>query len=617
MRERGLVRQVKAKAMVSIEREDSRRELSRDVAVRVDMGRLRSPGVSLFLARPDFARTGLPDSIRSSVQTLLRGIAERILVGPVLRRIPLVRRRVRALLRGRGRAREERAALGNFLELAAVTGAAAGDPSKAPLLLVLVLLRPASPDDCAAVLNGELATLLIADAEDRVLLAPGPPAQGWLARLFSWWPGRRGSPRWRRRRILRALSRAGLRLGDPAHNAGRFVAAADYLDVVNELTLLFLDLVPQAPDANDNRAALADTEDDYFSLLLDRLAGAGPGAAASDPAPDLTDAPHLGGFNPGSYAPPPPARTDLARWYWNRAPILEAYPELKIRKLDRIERDVVGLQRVETREAVAEGRRLDRPLRHRPFHPADDDPADVDFSQILISADAPIVDCVTFGVGRAHPAVPVPVEKRWTTLRECKRREIALVEIEFDVAKLAIGSDLFDQILFIRDSSGSMGGFGSGTPLDCVTLGVFSVMKTLEARGLTRRFKYGAIDFSNSTQFSGYVDWDNRAAFERVLLTQQNGGTTVDMNVVHKALSGTDRTLVLFLSDGALEVRGGTTTELVGLLAQHQTYVVASAGSVSNFCRECADARITTLLLDRIEQVGTVFTSIATRAEQA
>jgi hypothetical protein len=159
-----------------------------------------------------------------------------------------------------------------------------------------------------------------------------------------------------------------------------------------------------------------------------------------------------------------------------------------------------------------------------------------------------------------------------------------------------------------------MGGFREGTPLDCVSLGVFSVLKTLDARRLTRRFRYGAIDFSNSTQFSGYVGWDDRAAFDRVVLTQQNGGTTVDVSVVRRALAGPERTLVLFLSDGELSVSNGTPDELVRLLQGHTAYVIASAENVSSFCKQCADAGITTLLLDQLDHVATVFSTITAGA---
>jgi hypothetical protein len=409
---------------------------------------------------------------------------------------------------------------------------------------------------------------------------------------------------------MAALAACDLLPGDAIHNTKRFLEVPDYLDVVSELARLFVDLVPAAGAEEDDRP-LPDTEEEFLALLLGRLSADHPnlGAPGSSPPPDGD--PNIGGFNPGSGSPPPPARLDLAQWYWSRAPILDALPDLKIRKLDKIERDVVGLERVQTRESVSHGVKLERPLRHRAFRPVEDDPAEIDFSHVMVSGDVPIVDYLTFGVGRIHPAIAVPVERRWSTLRETLRRETALVEIEFDVANLAGGADLFDQILFVRDSSGSMGGFKEGTPLDCVTLGVFSVLKTLEFREEARRFRYGAVDFSNSTHFSGYVGWDNRDEFERVVLTGQNGGTTVDVGVVREALSGPDRTLVLFLSDGELAVSAGTPDELITLLMKHSPYVVA-AGGLSTFCKQCADAGIVTLILDRIDSVATVFSAIAT-----
>jgi hypothetical protein len=120
------------------------------------------------------------------------------------------------------------------------------------------------------------------------------------------------------------------------------------------------------------------------------------------------------------------------------------------------------------------------------------------------------------------------------------------------------------------------------------------------------------MDFSDHTRWSGFVPWHARAKFERIAIAEQNGGTSLDWPTFRSALGHGPRSIVLFLTDGALSVSRGSQADVIALLKQHATYVIAAGGDLSCFCKAAAEAGITTLRLADIADVGRVFSAIVT-----
>jgi hypothetical protein len=166
------------------------------------------------------------------------------------------------------------------------------------------------------------------------------------------------------------------------------------------------------------------------------------------------------------------------------------------------------------------------------------------------------------------------------------------------------------QVLFVRDSSASMGGLVDGAPLDVVTLAVFSVIKTLDATGRSVGMRFGFADFSDRTLWSGWVRRESFRRFEKVALTNQEGGTTLDVSVLDAALRNQPRTLILLMTDGELSLTNGNENDLTALLTDHQSFVMASHHAVRGFCGHAASAGVTTLLLPSLADIEPVFATL-------
>jgi hypothetical protein len=322
------------------------------------------------------------------------------------------------------------------------------------------------------------------------------------------------------------------------------------------------------------------------------------------------------GFTPGDpHAPPAGSFEELSAWYWARATPLLGDPKVVVTRLETRERSVPQLERARIREASSLALALPRSLRRSALTP-EDDASQADFSDVRAAEQRPHVNGVTFGIGRVFASFPFPFHTTHTVLRQGFRLEKLVVKSKSTVSELGGDADSCRRILLVRDSSGSMGGFHLGSNLDRVTLGVYCLLKTLQVQGRQRDYQLGAVDFSDTTRFSGYQSWSKLEAFERVLLSAQCGGTTLDVSVLKEALRGDERTLVLFLSDGGLEVRNGDVDETIRLLQQHASYVIAAEHGISSFCAATAQANLPTLLLDRLEHVGTVFGALVSSASE-
>ncbi|HEY3497178.1 MAG TPA: hypothetical protein VGK73_20920 [Polyangiaceae bacterium] len=522
-----------------------------------------------------------------------RALAEWMSLARERRRAKLV---ADLFLRGTADRLRAEAVLRRYLGVAVMARTCASDPTRRASLVALAVANAttAGPGARSEWLEALLVVSVLGDLRDRLFVARAQRQHlsPWVCLID-------------RLRLKRFLARTGLRRGRPELVYGRFLEDADFLRVAEAFLRLFCRLRKGLlPGSHETSALVAE------SATLETILGHG-----SAPPLAETRQPSESGFTPGNLlASLPPPHKELSAWYWSRAPVLPVPPRQTVTRINRTERDVAELKRCESRESRSLALPLAaRPLRHRPVR-EDDDPCDIDFSHLCVADELAVSDGMSFGVGAAFPAAAVPYELRRAHVREGVRRETVLVRTEIELGQLGGDAASVERILFIRDSSGSMGGFVEGTKLDGVTLGIYSVLKTLLAFGKHKRFEYGAVDFSNCTHFSGFVRWSALDALEDVALLQQNGGTTLDLGVISRALEAGRETLVLLLTDGALQVRGGTEAELLQLLQKHVTYVIAAEQAVASFCGKAAAAGITTLLLDRFEHVVPVFSAVVAGA---
>ncbi len=100
---------------------------------------------------------------------------------------------------------------------------------------------------------------------------------------------------------------------------------------------------------------------------------------------------------------------------------------------------------------------------------------------------------------------------------------------------------LFDNVVFIVDSSGSMGVtkyVDSGSSYDIVCTSFYGLLDGLEKASdySDRQIDVGLVNFSSSTKWSGFYDVkdvvkDHRNEFKKQLLTPEGGGSTLDCTV--------------------------------------------------------------------------------------
>ncbi len=112
--------------------------------------------------------------------------------------------------------------------------------------------------------------------------------------------------------------------------------------------------------------------------------------------------------------------------------------------------------------------------------------------------------------------------------------------------------------LFINDVSGSMNWSGEpmdGSPYDMSLRSIYSVMKYIETQGSERDVQYGLIQFSGSTNWSGWKPHRDMYDMRRQLFTgYEGGGTELNTDIVRQALSQNPnrRMIVFMVTDGQI-----------------------------------------------------------------
>lgn len=543
--------------------------------------RLRSAALTAWRARHEIETTQLGDTVAAGYRLVLRAAGELLTTPAAASRSPAVRETMQQATSSPERAEH---AQRRYYELAALAHAAANatDPSqRAALAATAVSLlgehnRSADPELDHTVLT--VAAELLGEPL-RGRLVPSTTRRDLL--LHPVRSLRRAIRRMRLRRWLR------IHLPSARAAASRMLQDDDCLHVVRAFA----------------RAAFGRAT--FSSVAFT------PSKGAESPLAVLLRPLVGGGFSPGDpNAQTPRTHDELLAWYWSRAKVLRTKTPV-VRRLEAVVREVATLERITARETTTFGLPLPRGLRHREFRP-DDDVGTLDCSIVLPTGELPLVGhALTFGVPSLVPTVSIPVHRVRTHVAAGVRKEQVLVQTA--TRKLsALSSELDDvqRVLFIRDSSGSMAGLVAGSSLDAVTVGIFSVLKTLAVTGAGQRMRFGLLDFSDRTEFSGWVAIDELRAVEQLALQPQDGGTTLDAKGLRDALAKQPRTLVLLMTDGALHIAGGSGTEVIALLSAQRTFVIAAAQAVSGFCEQAARAGIETLVLPSLAMIEDVFAGL-------
>ena len=543
--------------------------------------RLRNSAFEAWRNEHGFATNDLGDTVAAGYRIVVHAASELLTSPTAASRVPALRETMR---QAAGDEKRAELALRRYLELATLAYAAAraSDANdRARLMAAAVSMLGEHNHGVESDLDH--ATLAVA-VELIVGSLSGPFVNSSTWSDFLWHPVKTLRRKIRCVKLLRWLRLYLPRLQDAA---SRMLPDDNYLAVARGFA----------------RAALGGRA--FLSVAFS------PSSEAESPLDILLRPQVNGGFSPGDpHAEAPHTHNELIAWYWSRAKVLRTMAPL-IRRLEEVSREVSTLERVTAHEKTSFGLPLSRALRHRAFRP-DDDLESLDFSTVLPCAELSLVgDALTFGTPTLTPMINVPMLRIRTHVAAGSRTEKVIVQsAAHRLSALSSNLDDIECVLFIRDSSGSMAGLVPGSSLDAVTLGIFSVLKTLAATGAAQRMRFGLLDFSDRTVFSGWVAIDRLGPIEHLAVRPQGGGTSFDVTELNHALSGKPRALVLLMTDGALAVEHGTDAEAVALLGGQRTFVIAAAQAVSGFCEKAAQAGIETLVLPTLSAIEEVFAGL-------
>ncbi|HHF98400.1 MAG TPA: VWA domain-containing protein [Candidatus Aerophobetes bacterium] len=137
----------------------------------------------------------------------------------------------------------------------------------------------------------------------------------------------------------------------------------------------------------------------------------------------------------------------------------------------------------------------------------------------------------------------------------------------------------FPDICLLLDTSGSMrnGGYqssaipwGERSGYHYALLGLYGIIKYLEAEGLASSIMWNVINFSDTTRASGWKTYNEISQLKRHALTPQFGGTEIDVDVLRRELFH-EPCLVIILSDGEIYNWGRIRNEVEEIIQPHYT----------------------------------------------
>ncbi|MBE0477871.1 VWA domain-containing protein [Candidatus Aerophobetes bacterium] len=144
-----------------------------------------------------------------------------------------------------------------------------------------------------------------------------------------------------------------------------------------------------------------------------------------------------------------------------------------------------------------------------------------------------------------------------------------------------VGKRSFPDICLLLDTSGSMrnGGYHSNIPwgdkssYHFALLGLYGIIKYLEAEGTASSIMWNVINFSDATRASGWKGYSEISELKRHALTPQFGGTEIDVEVLREELFH-ESCLVIILSDGEIYNWEKIKTDMGEIIQPHYTCFV-------------------------------------------
>ncbi len=195
----------------------------------------------------------------------------------------------------------------------------------------------------------------------------------------------------------------------------------------------------------------------------------------------------------------------------------------------------------------------------------------------------------------------------------------------------ACGLEVPDNWVLLVDSSGSMGSsayVGTGEKYDVLMRVCYGVARGLveAARLLRREVRFGVVNFSSATTFSGMCDLATAFAeslnpMKQTLLVPQCGGTTLDVGILAQveAALAPGRTVYTLITDGEID-NGAEVAEYLGAWSvradRSLLFVeVGAAPAVGGQLRQLAAVRpsVACFNVERVEEIGPVLGSVLVR----
>ncbi len=141
-------------------------------------------------------------------------------------------------------------------------------------------------------------------------------------------------------------------------------------------------------------------------------------------------------------------------------------------------------------------------------------------------------------------------------------------------------------ICFIVDSSGSMHwnpkeGLGE---YDLLLRSIYSVFNYLEKGKKAYHLNYSAINFSDSTEFSGWHDYYSLDNVKQYLFAYQHGGTSFNSSVLDKLLAASqDSFIAIMVTDGGISNMDSTVASVRRIIRAGNDFSLIQIGGSSSF----------------------------------
>ncbi len=151
---------------------------------------------------------------------------------------------------------------------------------------------------------------------------------------------------------------------------------------------------------------------------------------------------------------------------------------------------------------------------------------------------------------------------------------------------------IIKDILFIADSSGSMSFYedpDDGGEYDLLLLAFYSLVRWLKNIGVAQVMRFGAVNFSSETTFSGWWDYHSLEIVKKCLLKHQGYSTRLDLNVLREMYSTRlDPFWAIMVTDGKIDNEKETADFIKEMINDGNSFTMIQIGEPSGFIEQLA-----------------------------